>query len=298
MSTTNAVFRAGPSALALETTLLVHGLPSGHSGELDHELRAICREEGAEPALVGVVGGVATVGMSEEELARLLERGHEVPKANAANLGVLMHREMDAATTVSATVELASEAGVRVFATGGLGGVHKGYHERLDISPDVTACARFPIAVVCSGVKSLLDVGSTREAFETLGVPVVGYRTDHFPAFYLRTSGHGVDARFDDIDDLAYFVAHETDRTGRAVVVCNPVPEEDELDAEAYRGWLAQAEGEAEKRGVRGRDLTPFLLAKVHELSGGATLEANLALVRSNVRLGAALAGAVHAHRR
>lgn len=280
------------NALALETTLLVHGVPHASAPSLDAELRAICTDEGAAPALVGVVHGRPVVGMSPEELGTLLDAG-EVPKANSANLGALMHRGSHAATTVSATMELAAGAGVRVFSTGGLGGVHKGYGEHLDISSDLGAFLRFPVAVVASGVKSLLDVGATRETLETLGVPVIGYRTDAFPAFYTRDSGFGVDARFDDHDELASYLRFELERTGRGVVVCNPIPEGDKLDPTAFAGWLHQAEEEAQREGVSGRGVTPFLLGRLHELSSGATLEANLALVHSNVRLGARLAAAM-----
>jgi pseudouridine-5'-phosphate glycosidase len=216
-----------------------------------------------------------------------------VPKANSANLGVLCHWGSHAATTVSATMELASAAGVRVFSTGGLGGVHKGYGCHLDVSADLGAFTRFPVAVVASGVKSLLDVGSTREVLETLGVPVIGFGTDAFPSFYTRDSGFGVDARFDDAPELAAYLKSELARTGRGVVVCNPIPEADELDPKTFGVWLGQAEDEAEEAGVAGRAVTPFLLGRLHELSEGKTLEANLALVRSNVRLGAQLAAAM-----
>lgn len=291
---TTPVYRAGPTALALETTLLVHGVPASNAPSLDRELRGLCRDAGAEPALIGVVNGAPTVGMTEDELGLLLEQGASVPKANSANLGVLCHRGSHAATTVSATMELASTAGVRVFSTGGLGGVHKGYGTHLDISADLGAFVRFPVAVVTAGVKSLLDVGSTREALETLGVPVIGYRTDVFPAFYVRDSGYGVDARFDNADSLAAYLNSELDRTGRGVVVCNPIPVDDALDPDDFARWLATAEEEAGRAGIGGRAVTPFLLGRLHELSNQRTLEANLALVRSNVRLGAQLARAMH----
>ena len=282
-------------ALALETTLLVHGVPADSAPALDRELRAICEEEDATPALVGVVKGRPVVGMTEDDLAQLLEQGTSVPKANSANLGVLCHWGSHAATTVSATMELARGAGVRVFSTGGLGGVHKGYGCHLDVSADLGAFTRFPVAVTASGVKSLLDVGSTREALETLGVPVIGFRTDAFPSFYTRDSGHTVDARIDDVAELAAYLAGELERTGRGVLVCNPIPEGDELDPEAFASWLEQAEQEAEDQEIAGRAVTPFLLGRLHELSAGQTLEANLALVRSNVRLGAQLAKAMPA---
>ncbi len=273
--------------VALETTLPALGLPPGEGLPFTRELNGIIRRGGAEPMVVGVLGGEPIVGMTDAQLAALLD-GRPVEKANTANLGVLIHRGADAATTVSATMELAAGAGVRVFATGGIGGVHKGYGEHLDISADLAALARFPVAVVASGTKSLLDVASTREALETLGVPVVGFRCDRFPAFYMRAGDAPLDARFDDEADLASFVRAELDRTGRGVLVCNPIPEPDEIPEPVFGGWLAEAERRC--AGAGGRAITPCVLAALHEISGGETLRANLALVRDNARLAARLA--------
>lgn len=288
----NLVSRATRRAVALETTLLVHGVPKGEAAPLAREIEGIIRSRGAEPALVGVVAGVPTVGMTSAELRDLLS-APDVPKANTANLGAMIHRGLHAATTVSATMELAAAAGVSVFATGGLGGVHRGFGDGLDISSDLAAFTRFPVAVVASGVKSLLDVSATREALETLGIPVVGFQTDAFPAFYRRASDDGagpVDVRFDDEATLARFVASELARTGRGVVVANPIPAADEIDRESWERWLEEAENARASARVSGRAVTPFLLARLHELSGGATLRANLALVRSNARLAATIA--------
>lgn len=279
--------RAEPRSVALETTLPAMGLPEGEGLPFSRELDEIIRNEGAEPATVGVLGGRAIVGMTDDELAALLD-GRAVEKANTANLGVLAFNKADAATTVSVTMELASAAGVRVFATGGVGGVHRGYGEHLDISADLAAFTRFPVAVVASGTKSLLDVESTREAFETLGVPVIGFRCDRFPAFYLRESDAGVDARFDDEEALAAFLAAELARTGRGVLVCNAIPEADEIGRADWDAWLAAAQREAE--GSAGRDVTPAVLGALHRISGGATMRANLSLVRSNARLAGRLA--------
>lgn len=280
--------RASPFSVALETTLLLHGIPKSQGGPLAAELAALCRAEGSEPALIGVYRGVPTVGLSESELGEML-RADRVAKANTANLGVFLHRKEHAATTVATTLELAAGAGLCIFATGGLGGVHKGYADRLDVSADLAALTRFPVAVVSSGVKSLLDVISTRELLESLGVPVVGFRTDRFPAFYLRDGGTDVDATFDDERDLAGYLAHEMGRTRRGVVVCNPIPIADEIPAANWHRWLVEAAGRAGDRGVRGRDVTPFVLSALHDVSGGRTLAANLALVRSNTSLAARL---------
>jgi pseudouridine-5'-phosphate glycosidase len=276
-------------AVALETTLLVHGVPRDRGALLGRELAEIVRAEGAFPALIGVVEGRPTVGMTEDELSVLMGSEH-VAKANTANLGVLMHRGEHAATTVSTTMELAALAGVRVFATGGIGGVHEGYGTRLDVSSDLAAFTRFPVAVVTSGVKSILDVESTREALESLGIPVIGFGTDRFPAFYLRESGAGVDARFEDAGKLAAYVDAEVARTGRGIVIANPILERDEIPPRVWTAWLSEARAESAGAGATGRDVTPKILASLHRISGGATLEANLSLIRSNAKLAGALA--------
>jgi pseudouridylate synthase len=286
--------RAAPASVALETTLLLHGVPRPDAVPLSVELTQTVRAQGASPAVVGLVHGVPTIGLTDQEL-HLLLAAPEVRKVNTANLGVVIARRQHGATTVSTTMELAAAAGVQVFATGGLGGVHEGYGEHLDISADLAAFTRFPVAVVTSGVKSILDVVSTREALETLGVPVVGFRTDRFPAFYLRESAAGVDARFDDVRELAAYARHELARTGRGIVVANPIPAASELPAAEWALWLSEAKAEAQRGGVSGGELTPFLLSHLHRASGGATLKANLDLVRSNASLAGQLARAMAA---
>ena len=274
------------SFVALESTLLLHGVPHETAEPLARELSEIVRSHGVSPALVGVVAGQPIVGLTDEELLTLLN-AESVPKANTSNLGVLIHRKSHAATTVSATMELAHAAGLRVFATGGIGGVHHGLAHRLDISADLAALARLPIAVITSGTKSLLDVPSTREALETLGVPVVGFQTDRFPAFYIRESAAGVDARFDTVADLAPFVMAELARTNRAIVIANPVPEPDAITQYEFDAWLDDAQSRAPD--ASGRDVTPAILSALHEASGGRTLRANLSLVRANTELAAQL---------
>jgi len=274
-------------AVALETTLLVHGLPPQHALPLLHELERLVGDERALPALIGVVRGIPTVGVTHAELAELLD-APDVPKANTANLGLLIHRGSHAATTVSATMELAAGAGIRLLATGGIGGIHRDYARRLDVSSDLAALTRFPLAVVASGVKSLLDVGATREAIESLGIPVIGFGTDAFPAFYLRESDAGVDARFDDVRALARFLHAELARTARAILIANPIPAEHAISSEQWHAWLADAEAEIAGRPL-GRDVTPALLDALHRVSDGATLRANLELVKANARLAAAL---------
>lgn len=280
--------RVTSPSVALETTLILHGVPKPAGGPLARELSDIVRARHASPALVGILQGQPIVGLSDAELDILLN-APSVPKANTSNLGVILHAKQHGATTVSTTMELASAAGVRVFATGGLGGLHKHLAVRPDISADLAAFTRFPLAVVTSGVKSLLDVAGTRELLESLGIPVIGFRTDHFPAFYLRQSDARVDARFDDLPALAHYANAELTRTGRGIVVCNPIPAADELPADQWTTWLDQAERDVASV-AHGRDATPRLLARLHEISQGATLRANLALVRSNAALAADLA--------
>lgn len=273
-------------AVALETTLLVHGVPRDSSLELAAELDLIVLEEGSTPALVGVVDGTAVVGMDQNELNAMLD-SDSIEKVNTANLGAALHARRSAATTVSSTMEIAAWAGLRVFATGGIGGVHHGYGQQLDISADLLAFTRFPIAVVTSGVKSILDVVSTREALESLGVTVVGYGTDAFPAFYMRDGGCGVDVRFDDAQELADFVRIELARSGRGIVIANPIPESAEIDRGDWAKWLKEAQSHAESSGATGRGVTPAILAELHAVSNGATLRANIELVKSNAHVAA-----------
>jgi pseudouridine-5'-phosphate glycosidase len=294
----NVTRRVSSPAVALETTLLVHGVPTENSLQLFQELGSLCLGEGVNPALIGLVEGRPVAGMTMDELASMLERG-SIPKANTSNLGVLRHWGASAATTVSATMEIASAAGIEVFATGGLGGVHQNLWTgestcNLDISSDLAAMARFPVAVVASGVKSILDVVSTRELLESLGVCVIGYQTDSFPAFYSRTSEAGVDARMDSPEEVAGFAKSELARAGRGILIVNPIPREHEIDGGDFQRWLDTAEDEAEEAGATGRGVTPSILASLHRLSDGRTLEANIELVKSNTLLASRIAACLH----
>lgn len=290
--------RVASPAVALETTLVVHGVPRRAAMPLVDQLESAVIDAGAHPAFVGVVSGRPIVGLSRGEVEQMLD-APDVPKANTSNLGVLMYKKHHAATTVSTTMEIAAGAGLRVFATGGLGGVHRGYGQRLDISSDLAALARTPMVVVCSGVKSILDVASTREMLETLGVTVVGYRTDSFPAFYLREGGVCVDIRMDDVREIAAFATHELTRTGRAIVVANPVPMDHEISPQDWDGYMLRAIAQIAQRetvglDAHGRHATPALLAALHEVSGGRTLRANIALAASNADLAGTVASAMH----
>lgn len=292
------VERSGRAALvALETTLLAHGVPKGEGMPLAKRLAGVVRARGAEPAVIGVVDGEVKTRMSDAELERLLHAAGEskdaVRKLNTSNLGAALFRKTHGATTVATTMELAARAGIQVFATGGLGGVHWP-HNTMDVSADLAAFTRFPVCVVASGVKSILDVAGTREMLETLGVPVVGFGTDEFPTFYLRKHPtarvNACDARFDDAEELAAFVRFEMARTNRGVLVVNPIPVEHEIAAEKWLAWLAEAEGRVRAMGASGRDATPALLGALHSVSGGATLRANVELVVNNADLAARIA--------
>lgn len=285
---TNTVRRvAGRAAVALETTLLAHGLPKGQGLPLAREIDQIITKAGASPATIGVLEGVPIVGMTPGELQAFLDKP-AIHKANTANLGPLIAQRQSAATTVSATVQLAASVGVRVMATGGLGGVHTNLHRRLDISADLAALARRPVAVVASGVKAILDVASTRELLETLGIPVLGFKTEKFPAFYLTESEAGVDATFDEPGDIAAFARHHLAQHGSGVLVVRPVPPEHAIEPHQWHDWLEQAH--AETAAVQGRAATPAVLDALHRISEGRTLSANLALVRANAALAAEIA--------
>lgn len=285
---TNTVRRvAGRAVVALETTLLAHGLPAGRGLPLAAELDEIIETHNARPATIGVLDGVPIVGMTAVELADFLARP-VIHKANTGNLGPLIHQRATAATTVSATVELAASAGIRVMATGGLGGVHHYLAQRLDISADLTALTRHPIAVVASGVKAILDVASTRELLETLGIPVLGFNTETFPAFYLTDSDSGVDASFDDAADIAAFARHHLAHSGRGVLIVQPVPAEHAIEPRLWHHWLHEAQ--TATPAVQGRAATPAILDTLHRISDGRTLKANLALVRANAGLAARVA--------
>lgn len=286
--------RAISPAVALETTLLIHGLPADQANTVHSRLTSEITRQGAHPALVGLVRGVPTVGMTDEELRHLLAQ-KSVPKVNTSNLGHAIYTRASGATTVSTTMELAEKAGVRVFATGGIGGVHAGYNQHLDISADLFALTRHRVAVVASGCKNILDIAATRELLETLGVPVVGYQTTEFPAFYQRDSGLPVDARFDDPNELADFLAFELARSGRGVLVANPIPQEAEIPHAQWDEWLSKARSLPSVTQSAGRDATPALLAEVHRLSDGQTIDANIELICSNARLAGILAAALHA---
>jgi pseudouridine-5'-phosphate glycosidase len=278
--------------VALETTLVTHGLPQPQGVEIASELESEVVAAGATPATIGVLDGKVRVGLTLDELHRL--DSSAAVKLNLSNFAAQVASGKPGSTTVAATMFVCARTGIEVFATGGIGGVHRGAAESGDISADLTALGRFPVAVVCAGAKAVLDLGRTVEALESHGVPVYGFGTSDFPAFYLRESGLSVDDRFDTIEDLAEAVRnHFQLGMGTGVVIANPIPAEHELPRAEYEAALARSLADAEEMKVRGRLLTPFLLDRLAELTGGGTVAANLALLRSNARVAAELAVAL-----
>lgn len=279
--------------MALESTLISHGLPTETSARTAREIEADVRGSGAVPATVAVVDGVVRVGLDDDQLVRVAE-GNDVVKASVRDLAVVLARGTTGATTVASTAYLAHLAGVRVFATGGLGGVHRGARDSWDESADLQALASVPVTVVCAGVKSILDVPATMERLESLSVPVLGFRSDTFPGFYVRDTGIPVPWRVEGPAEVAAVMARRDDLALRhGVVVGNPIHADDEMDRDLHDRTLEAGLAAAEAEGVRGKDVTPFLLAWFHEHTEGASLTANVALVRANARLAAEIAAHV-----
>ena len=287
----------GRPVVALESTIISHGMPYPDNVAMATEVEAIVREAGATPATIAVLGGVPRAGLSEADLD-LLASDPGVAKVSVRDLPHVVARRGHGATTVAATMRLAALAGIDVFVTGGLGGVHRGAPETFDVSADLTELAVTPVTVVCAGVKSILDIGLTLEVLETNGVPVLVHGSDEFPAFYSRSSGFAAPSRSDSVDELAATVAAARALgMGTGIVVANPGPEADEIPAADIGAVIEQALADLDARGIGGKDVTPYLLGRIVELTGGASLATNIALVKSNARLGAALAVAYAATR-
>jgi len=282
--------RRGAPVVALESTIISHGMPYPQNVAMAREVETIVRDHGAVPATVAVLSGVPLVGLADDEL-EFLGSHADVAKVSIRDLPYVVARGGNGATTVASTMRLAALAGVSVFVTGGLGGVHRGASTSFDESADLTELATSDVAVVSAGVKSILDIGLTLERLETLGVPVVVHQSDEFPSFYSRSSGHPAPMRVDSAADVADIMRAKWElRLRGGVVVANPIPPEDEIPAADIDTVIAQALAEADQQGIRGKDVTPYLLARIVELTDGASLTANIALVRANARLGAAIA--------
>lgn len=284
-----AAQEAGGAVVALESTLLCHGFPKPHGAQMGVELEQAVRAQGAVPATIAVLAGRIHVGLDPDQLQELARRD-DVEKCSVRDLPVIWGSSRWGATTVAATCAIAAQAGIEVFATGGIGGVHRGGERSLDVSADLPALARYPVAVVSAGAKALLDLPRTLEVLETLSVPVIGYGTDDFPAFYSRTSGCAVRGRVDDVSALARAWRNQRSLGGAGMLVCNPVPQAEALPAAEVEAWIALALERAGLEGIAGPRVTPFVLEALRGLSGGRTLLANRALALSNARLAGRLA--------
>lgn len=288
---------AGRPVVALESTIISHGMPYPENLAMAGEVEQIVREQGAVPATIAILDGRCKVGLTEADLQRLAA-GQGVAKVSLRDLPVVLARKAPGATTVAATATIAEAAGIRVFVTGGIGGVHRGAvanpAQVWDVSADLTVLGRCSVTVVCAGAKSVLDIPATLEVLETLGVTVVGFGTDRFPGFYTRDTGHGVDVRADSpAEVVAIIAARAAAAIPGGTLVVNPLPEGEALDEAEVAGHLAQALADMARESISGKAVTPYLLARMKEVTAGRSLKANLALIRNNARVGARIAAAL-----
>ncbi|MDO5000733.1 MAG: pseudouridine-5'-phosphate glycosidase [Eubacteriales bacterium] len=278
----------GRPVVALESTIISHGMPYPRNVETALMVEQTIRDNGAVPATIAVIGGRLKAGLSPEEIEYLGKTGRGIAKASRRDLPALVARGADGATTVTTTMMIAHMAGISIFATGGIGGVHRGAETTMDISADLEELAQTPVMVVCAGAKSILDLGLTLEYLETKGVPVIGYGTDELPAFYTRKSGFGVDYRVDSPEQLAAMFRAQRELEFRGgMLVTNPIPEEYSMDKAVIDRAIEQALAECREQGIHGKETTPFLLARVVELTGGDSLESNIKLILNNARIAA-----------
>ena len=284
----SAALAEGKPVVALESTIISHGMPYPQNVKTALEVEQIIRDNGAVPATIAIIGGHLKAGLTPEEIEYFGKKGPEIAKASRRDLPVLVARGQDGACTVTTTMMIAHMAGIGVFATGGIGGVHRGAETTMDISADLEELGQTPVMVICAGAKSILDLGLTLEYLETKGVPVIGYGTDELPAFYTRTSGFGVDYRLDTPAELAAaFHAQRAMGLKGGMLVTNPIPEEYSMDPAVINKAIDQAIAECQAQGVHGKATTPFLLARVKDLTGGDSLDSNIQLVFNNARLAA-----------
>ncbi len=283
----------GKPVVALESTIISHGMPYPQNVETALNVENIIRQNGAVPATIAIIGGRLKAGLTKEEIEYFGKKGQAIAKASRRDLAVLCARGEDGATTVTTTMIIAHMAGIQVFATGGIGGVHRGAETTMDISADLEELGRTPVMVVCAGAKSILDLGLTLEYLETHGVPVIGYGTEELPAFYTRTSGFKVDYRIDTPEELAAaFKAQNDMGLGSGMLVTNPIPEEFSMDPKVINAAIDQAIAECKEKGIHGKATTPFLLARVAEITGGDSLASNIQLVYNNAKVAAQTAKA------
>lgn len=288
----------GAPVVALESTIITHGMPYPDNLEMARKVEAVIRAQGAVPATIAVLNGAIHVGLNDTQLEQLAQ-AKDVVKTSGRDLAAIMVQGRTAGTTVSATMRIAELAGIAIFATGGVGGVHRGAEENFDISADLTELGQTGTTVVCAGVKSILDIPKTLEFLETQRVPVIAYGTDDFPAFFTRTSGCKADHRLDSAEDIAKAMSlHHALRSGTGILIANPIPESAALTPDFIDGTISTAVAEAAQQNIGGKELTPFLLAKINELSKGESLKANIALVLNNADLAARMAVAYAALQR
>lgn len=274
--------------VALESTIISHGMPYPQNVETALKVEQVIRDNGAVPATIAIIGGKLKAGLTKAEIEHLGKTGSAVTKVSRRDLPIIVAKGMDGATTVATTMIIASLAGIKVFATGGVGGVHRGAETTMDISADLEELAMTPVMVICAGAKSILDLGLTLEYLETKGVPVIGYGTDELPAFYTRKSGFGVDYQLNTPKELAEaFLVKQAVGLKGGMLVTNPIPEEYSMDSEVINKAIDEAIAESKRQGIHGKDTTPFLLAKVKEITGGDSLDSNIQLVFNNARLAA-----------
>jgi pseudouridylate synthase len=288
-----AALEKNQAVVALESTIIAHGMPYPQNVETAREVEAIVREGGAIPATIAVLDGDVKIGLTPGELDHLAREGRNIRKVSVRDLPYVVARKLDGATTVASTMRLAAMAGIKVFATGGIGGVHRGAENSFDISADMTEFAESNVAVVTAGAKAILDLALTMEKLETLGVPVVGFGTDEFPAFYSRTSGCAVPMRCDNAQELARLMrAKWTMGLKGGVVVANPIPSASEIPASEIAPVIEAAVAKAKVSGISGKELTPFLLGEIAAVTSGRSLVANIALAKNNARVAAEIATA------
>jgi len=285
---------AGKPVVALESTIISHGMPYPQNVETALKVEEVIRESGATPATIAIINGKMKAGCTPEEIEYLGKKGMDVIKTSRRDLPVILARKEDGATTVTTTMLIANLAGIKVFATGGIGGVHRGAETTMDISADLEELASTPVLVVCAGAKSILDLGLTLEYLETKGVPVLGYGTKELPAFYTRHSGFEVDYRVDSAEELAeIYLMQRKVGLKNGILVTNPIPEEYSMDENVINKAIDEAVAEAEKLGIHGKESTPFLLAKIKDITGGDSLDSNIQLVFNNARLASAVAASI-----
>jgi pseudouridine-5'-phosphate glycosidase len=288
-----AALAAGKAVVALESTIITHGMPYPQNLAMAREVEDVVRAQGAVPATIAIMDGRLCVGVSGEDLVRLAEEGHKAAKASRRDVAALIASGEMAGTTVATTMQIAALAGIRIFATGGIGGVHRGAEDSFDISSDLEELGRTPVAVICAGAKSILDIAKTLEVLETNGVPVLGFGTNDFPAFWARQSGFKVDHRFDDAEGVAKMLAVQADLGMGGVLIANPIPEADAWEASAIEAFISQALADADAKSIAGKATTPFLLQRIFELTEGKSLTSNIALVKNNARVAADIAVAL-----